>query len=194
MENSSVVFVLLTIATISAISFSNGNIDVLCRESERQALLRFKQDLKDPMNRLSTWDGGDCCSWMGITCDNLTSHVLELRVDFSRLGGKINPSLLDLKYLKYLDLSENNYEGIQIPSFIGSLKSLTHLDLSGFGGKIPHQLGNLSNLHYLNLGDCNFWKVESLQWMSGLSSLQYMEMTGIDLSKAFDWLQVVNIW
>ncbi|KAF3438100.1 hypothetical protein FNV43_RR20856 [Rhamnella rubrinervis] len=205
MENSSVVFVLLTIATISAISFSNGNIDVLCRESERQALLRFKQDLKDPMNRLSTWDGGDCCSWMGITCDNLTGHVLELHVNSGQaehldllrygLGGKINPSLLVLKYLKYLDLSGNNFEGIQIPSFIGCLKSLTHLNLSysGFGGKIPHQLGNLSNLNYLNLGYCNFLKVESLQWMSGLSSLQYMEMTRIDLSKAFDWLQVVNI-
>ncbi|XP_060675428.1 receptor-like protein EIX2 [Ziziphus jujuba] len=217
MENSAIlVFLLITTATISATSFCNANTDKLCKESERQALLRFKEDLKDPMNNLSDWVGnGDCCSWTGVVCDNSTGHVHELHVsslnfDYSYeyhfvmgngLGGKINPSLLELKHLKHLDLSRNNFKGIRIPSFLGSIHSLIYLNLSytAFGGVIPHELGNLSSLRYLNLGNNEYenneneLKVENLQWISGLSSLQYLEMSEIDLSKAYDWLQVINM-
>ncbi|KAF3433214.1 hypothetical protein FNV43_RR24316 [Rhamnella rubrinervis] len=230
MENSKrIVFWILSLATISSItiSFSNGNLDVLCIESERQAPLRFKQDLKDPMNRLSTWSSageGDCCKWSGVACDNLTGHVIELLLGTSfiseadratsttplfiyevnflghlryRLGGKINPSLLNLKYLNYLDLSYNDFEGIQIPSFIGSLKNLISLNLSeaGFGGVIPHQLGNLSSLRYLNLRQRLFGGrlvVDNLHWLSDLSSLQHLDMSGADLGREFDWLLVIN--
>ncbi|KAF3433852.1 hypothetical protein FNV43_RR24955 [Rhamnella rubrinervis] len=110
------------------------------------------------------------------------------------LGGKINPSLRNLNYLNYLDLSWNDFEGIPIPSFVGSLKSLIHLDLSnaGFGGLIPHQLGNLSCIRYLNLEGSFYLKVEKLQWISALTSLQFLDMTEVDMSKAYDWVQVLN--
>ena len=64
----------------------------------------------------------------------------------SKLGGKINPSLLNLKRLRSLDLSDNNFEGIQIPRFLGSMQDLRYLNLSqnDFQGRIPRQLGNLS--------------------------------------------------
>ena len=35
----------------------------------------------------------------------------------SKFGGKMNPSLLDLKHLNYLDLSYNNFNGTQIPKW-----------------------------------------------------------------------------
>ena len=199
---------LLSIASINP-KFSSGESDqVRCIESERQALLKFKQDLKDPLNRLVSWAGdGDCCQWVGVVCHNVTGHVHELCLrsfpsvddsasyERSRLGGKINPSLLDLKHLIYLDHSYNDFGGSQTPKFLGSIENLRYLNLSnaGFGGLIPHELGNLSNLHYLNVGgyDNNLY-VMNLQWLFGLPSIQYLEMSSVNLTKATYWLQVTN--
>ncbi|KAL1146053.1 hypothetical protein V6Z11_A11G344100 [Gossypium hirsutum] len=184
---------------ISAICFSicDANSNLLCIQSERQALLKFKNHLIDPSNRLSSWvEGGDCCKWIGIVCHNSTGHIHQLHLAplsepgyfapyaeweayyNSLLGGKINPSLLELKHLSSLDLSSNNFSSIHIPKFFGLLESLTYLDLSRaqFWGEIPHNLGNLSKLH--------------LQWVSGLSSLQYLDLSYANLSKANDWVQV----
>ncbi|KAK2639682.1 hypothetical protein Ddye_027477 [Dipteronia dyeriana] len=74
------IFLELFAITIN-INFCHGNTIAGCINIERQALLRFKQDLSDPSNRLASWTGdGDCCKWAGVVCDNLTGHVLELRL------------------------------------------------------------------------------------------------------------------
>ncbi|KAL6123419.1 hypothetical protein ACLB2K_075941 [Fragaria x ananassa] len=210
MERSMRTVLLLRLFTIVTLTISmgscNGNLAVLCKESERDALLKFRQDLKDPANRLLSWGGGgDCCKWTGVVCDNITGHILELHLSKPDsvwvkvnpiLGSKINPSLLILKHLRYLDLSKNDFQGIQIPAFFGSLKSLRYLNLSyaGFEGTIPHQLGNLSCLRDLHLDNYNGVNiVESLHWISGLSQLEYLDMSRVNLSKASDhWLQVIN--
>lgn len=171
-----------------------------CLESEREALLKFKQDLNDPSNRLVSWNisEGDCCKWAGVICHNTTGHVLQLLLgnpyEMSTLGGKINPSLLELKHLNYLDLSGNNFEGIEIPKFLGSMGKLRYLNLStaGFVGMIPHQIGNLSNLQYLDLNG-NFGNyAETLSWLSGLSSLNHIDLSCVNLDKVSDWLLAIN--
>ncbi|XP_050230934.2 receptor-like protein EIX2 [Mercurialis annua] len=177
-----------------------------CIPGEREALLQFKNELTDPSNRLASWiHDSDCCRWSGVVCHNVTGNVLELHVTsnfsldedllygtISVFGGKINPSLLNLKHLKYLDLSYNNFGGIPIPKFLGSMTSLRYLNLgaAGFGGMIPHQLGNLSNLQYLNLND--YFYVESLHWISSLRSLEFFDLSHVNLRKAYDWLHVLN--
>ncbi|CAL2258585.1 unnamed protein product [Prunus armeniaca] len=169
----------------------------------------FRQDLKDPSNRLLSWVGEvDSCNWTGVVSDNLTGHVGELHrgnyysdeyLNYSlyqenSLGGKVRK--LNSKHLSYLDLSNNDFGGIQIPSFLGSLRSLRYLNLSDskFAGIIPRQLGNLSSLRSLGLRSKSYYwmKVENLQWLSGLSSLQNLDMSRVDLSKASDWFQVTN--
>ncbi|XP_022747872.1 receptor like protein 30-like [Durio zibethinus] len=224
---------LLAIAAID-ISFCNGNSNALCIERERQALLKFKQDLIDQSNRLSSWvEGENCCEWLGVFCNNLTGHVKELHLGLlsrspaedvpvverdahedkpialwdayfrsaewdayfrSKLGGRVNPSLIELKCLNFLDLSNNDFGGLAIPEFIGSMKSLTYLNLSraNFRGTIPHMLGNLSNLHCLDLGYNSLFEAKTLQWVSGLSSLQYLDLSSADLGKATDWLQATH--
>ncbi|KAI9186332.1 hypothetical protein LWI28_016255 [Acer negundo] len=72
---------LLAIATINIIGFCNGSAYVDCIECEKQALLRFKEDLTDPSNRLASWnDDRDCCTWASVVCSNFTGHVSVLRL------------------------------------------------------------------------------------------------------------------
>ncbi|XP_022746293.1 LRR receptor-like serine/threonine-protein kinase ERL2 [Durio zibethinus] len=203
-------FLLVIAATI--ISFCDGNSNVLCIESERQALLKFKQHLIDRSNRLSSWvEGEDCCECLGVLCNNLTGHVKMLHLGLSspyedasdaewdayvgsKLGGEINPSLIELKHLSFLDLSNNDFGGLSIPEFIGSLKSLTYLNLSSanFQTPIPHNLGNLSKLNYLDLGHKCLFEAKTLQWVSVLSSLLYLDLSYANLTKATDWLQATH--
>ncbi|XP_059629269.1 receptor-like protein EIX1 [Cornus florida] len=181
--------------------------EVVCNEKEKRALLSFKQGLTDPSNRLSSWFvEQDCCTWTGVRCNNITGRVVELHLhndhsldDYESyqahsLGGKITPSLLELEYLSYLDLSNNDFTGASVPSFLGSIGSLRYLNLSlsFFEGLIPHQLGNLSNLRFLDLTDHNLLSVDGLSWIAGLHSLEFLDMSGIDLHEAADLYQSVS--
>ncbi|KAL4351165.1 hypothetical protein GQ457_06G020610 [Hibiscus cannabinus] len=197
-------FVLLELFYLGFLVISICNVisDAACLESERQALLRFKQDLANSSDRLASWSssGDNCCDWTGLVCDNITGRVIELHLanphhpdddtavpgkpyERSRLSGKL-VSLLDLKQLQYLDLSGNNFGG-QIPGFLGSLHNLRYLNLSnsGFEGSIPPQLGNLTNLQYLDLHDTlsNYLFKENLQWLTNLTKLKLLDLSGITL-------------
>ncbi|PWA76779.1 receptor like protein 50 [Artemisia annua] len=193
---------------------------MLCRDDERQALLQFKHGLIDEANRLASWVGkeSDCCRWAGIGCDNSTGHVHRIHLPGSsyfyansvkeykealkkQLRGDLSPSILNLLQLRHLDLSCNDFGGIQVPSFMGSFQNLRYLNLShsGFGGTIPPQLGNLTELRILCLGsfytdtdEPESTSVMNLQWLSRLRMLHHLDMSSVDLSKAIDWFQVIN--
>lgn len=200
-------FVFLLIISLSfKLCNCTRNTTVLCPEIEKQSLLTFMKSLNDPNKQLSSWDAEtDCCKWEGVVCDHLTGHVHQLHLPFQGLSGKINPSLLKLKHLAFLDLSQNFFNA-KIPSFIGSFTALEHLNLSnaGFYGKIPYTIGNLSNLHALDLNAHRYFfvdshgnpqntlDVDSLEWMLGLPELEYLNMNGVDLSKAVNWPKVIN--
>ncbi|KAL8240937.1 hypothetical protein R6Q59_014292 [Mikania micrantha] len=209
-------WLLLVLALVHLCFSDQKSRDALCMEGERQALIWFKQGLIDEADRLASWSGekSDCCKWDGIVCDNITGHVHEIHLpgpatrflgsykhmkelDKQRLGGHLSRSLLELKQLKHLELSCNDFKRIQIPSFIGSLGTLRYLNLSesNFGGMIPPQIGNISELRVLslrNLFENTPTFITKMQWLSGLRWLHHLDVSMIDLSKATDWFQVIN--
>ncbi|KAH7854434.1 hypothetical protein Vadar_013790 [Vaccinium darrowii] len=189
--------VLLCHGIFSQSSLGSGSMSTItCIERERQALLKFKQSLTDTTGRLSSWTSEDCCNWKGIQCDGNTSHVVKLDLvsldpDATTIeANEVNPSLLELKYLKHLDLSGNNFHNIPIPIFFGSMMSLRYLNLSNsnFSGRVPHHLGNVSKLMVLDLNDLgkNSLTIDDFTWVSRLSSLQYLDASGMDLSQALN--------
>ncbi|CAK7326815.1 unnamed protein product [Dovyalis caffra] len=151
-------------------TFANAS----CIPSERKALLKFR--------------GEDCCTWKGVVCSRTSGYVVKLDLrnqfhldeldilyfdDYSGnyssafLKGDINPSLLDLKHLEFLDLSMNDFSsssgipGILLLALLQLsmlLKIPGQLDLSG--AKLPkdnswlHSLNMLPSLLELHLSRC----------------------------------------
>ncbi|KAF6986834.1 hypothetical protein CFC21_004547 [Triticum aestivum] len=198
---------------INASGTSNGG----CIPAERVALLSFKAGLTgDPDNRLISWQQGahDCCRWSGVTCSRRTGHVIKLDLhqdipevyylsdddpENHSLRGQLSPSLLALRRLKYLDLSQNYLLGDAkaMPGFLGSLQSLTYLNLSNmdFHGPVPPQLGNLSNLIQLDIqgsifGDYQYSK--DISWLARLRSLEHLNMGSVGLPEVVDWVHTVG--
>ncbi|WVZ13980.1 hypothetical protein V8G54_011546 [Vigna mungo] len=56
----------------------NGELQIRCIPSEREALLQFKASIVDEYGMLSSWSTPHCCQWEGIRCSNLTSHIISL--------------------------------------------------------------------------------------------------------------------
>ncbi|XP_074282126.1 receptor-like protein EIX2 [Silene latifolia] len=192
---------------------------IRCKKHELDALLKFKQSFtQDPMNRLSSWVGEDCCQWHGVICDNVTHNVVKLNLrspspnyyyhDFislpdpqvSMVSSEVSSSLLELKLLTHMDLSGNDFSRSHIPEFIGSYRHLRYLNLSfaGFSGPLPPQLGNLTNLVHLDLhvsGQIGMKMSglygESLGWASSLLKMQSLDMSRCNLSRAHDTLKVL---
>ncbi|CAN6566407.1 unnamed protein product [Malus baccata var. baccata] len=118
----------------------SGNIAkavVRCIDTEREALLAFKDGVVDCNNCLSSWGREshkqDCCaSWEGVYCNNYTGHVVKL--DLSRgdsLGGQISSQVGNLTHLQYLDLGSNHFTNAEnLNAWLPRLSSLSYLDLS----------------------------------------------------------------
>ncbi|XP_020174513.1 uncharacterized protein [Aegilops tauschii subsp. strangulata] len=202
MDRSPAKFVLLLMAAATWSCFlvaDAGKLQPSCIGRERDALLAFKQGIRhDHYDNLGSWqqERQDCCQWEGITCDNVTGHVVKLdlggRYD---LVGQISPSLLSLEHLEYLNLNWTGLCGPDggVPEFLGSLKNLRHLDLSGmpFSGMAPPQLGNLSKLEYLYLSYMDMYSTD-ISWLTRLPLLVQLDMSLINLSSIADWPLVVN--
>ena len=120
------VFVCLTHTKVYILGFNSPSQSsyVKCRERERQALLNFKQSVRDYYGILSTWRDDenyrDCCRWEGIECNNVTGHVQVLGLRGSIMQYLIGPFnltlLVELQKLEYLDLSSHpDISDSQIP-------------------------------------------------------------------------------
>ncbi|XP_058181370.1 receptor-like protein EIX1 [Rhododendron vialii] len=172
-----ILFVVMLLAFNKNSSGLTSNSKIRCIGKEKQALLKFKETLRDDGDSLSSWgsenDKKECCKWRGVKCDNHTGHVAVLNLSTWSLTGKISPSLLELQHMKYLDLSGNNFGGNYTP--------------------IPnHHLGNVSSLQYLSLGGNYNLSGGNLEWLSYFPLLRHLDLSTFDLSEATNWLELVS--
>ncbi|KAL5548525.1 hypothetical protein UlMin_003756 [Ulmus minor] len=136
-----------------------------CHPYDTSALLQFKNslsislycgdDASRPCQTMSWKNGTDCCRWDGVTCDDITGHVIGLNLTAAGLYGTIqsNSSLFRLAHLKGLILSRNDFSGSQISSEFGRFENMMHLDLSHsyFAGQVAPEISYLSKLHTIDL-------------------------------------------
>ena len=126
-------------------------------------------------------NSSDYCSWTRIYCS--WNHSTVERLDLSRLQLRGNVTLIsELKALKWLDLSYNDFDG-SIPSAFGNLSDLEFLDLSSnkFEGSIPIELASLTKLKTLNLSS-NSLVGEIPDELQRLEKLQAFQISSNKLS------------
>ncbi|KAF2293781.1 hypothetical protein GH714_004662 [Hevea brasiliensis] len=204
-------FQLLTIFTFMWFSFvvtNEHSRDVVqCIDSERQALLEFKEGFQIPSGHLSSWvTEEDCCKWRGVKCNNVTGHVLALDLHSSDSSELLQGNLTRLQSL---DLSRNNFAlRVNNLDWLSRLPTLQVLDLGVTMTflPIPNWLFDISHtLMYLNLTRCqlqgsisnafvNFTSLVvldfSYNYLSGSIPYNFGNMTSLSvLDISFNYLQ-----
>ncbi|GKV49144.1 hypothetical protein SLEP1_g55910 [Rubroshorea leprosula] len=164
------VFLCLKTAFSSSIHASSFSTTHRCSHEEALALLQFKTSFSinytvpysyycvESYSKIESWKGGiDCCSWDGVSCDNVTGHVIALNLSCSFLYGTFpsNSTLFSLRNLQSLNLALNDFRHSKIPSEISQFTRLKHLDISDsrFSGHVPEEIAHLPKLLSLNLSN-----------------------------------------
>ncbi|KAJ4965310.1 hypothetical protein NE237_017159 [Protea cynaroides] len=173
---------------------------------EIQALLYFKNQLKDPLNSLASWkDTESPCDFIGISCDQISGRVIGISLEGKSLCGEISPSisalqslsslmppwnsisgelpldLINCSNLRVLNLTGNDLKGT-IPD-LSALTSLEILDLSFnyFSGGFPVWVGKLTNLVSLGLGQNDFEDSKIPENLGNLKNLKWFFLAGANL-------------
>ncbi|KAF8028345.1 hypothetical protein BT93_E1073 [Corymbia citriodora subsp. variegata] len=172
--------------------------EVLCHEDESSDLMEFKRRINTTdggqciNSKVHSWSlngSGDCCSWDGVECDEVTGRVIALDLSSSCLLGNMSPNttLLRLVHLESLNLAFNSFNFSPIPYGFSNLSKLQYLNLSSsdFSGEIPHDISHLSELISLDLS--NNWG-EPLHlpnmgnFIHNLTGLKKLDLSYVNLS------------
>jgi len=180
------------------------NFNNRCSEKDTQALLNFKKGIMDPSDVLFSWSNQqNCCEWRGVTCDRINSRVTHLSLPCSTsipnymdkedkshcLTGTFSLSLLmELEFLNYLDLSNNDFLAIQF-DYVHNHNYYYNLSVSNR----PRQFLNSSTLRHLDLSINQNLVINSLQFLFRMSSLEYLDISDVDLHMETNWLQLVTM-
>ena len=129
---------------------------VIISTEERNALESLYQSTNgNSWKNNSNWLGdlSTECSWYGVVCEN-NAHIIKIILPENDLSGTIPNDLVNIRYLKELDLHGNHLTGI-LPSTIGDLTEMDSIDLSDnmISGSIPEEWGQIEGLLYLKLNN-----------------------------------------
>ncbi|KAL3641385.1 hypothetical protein CASFOL_016353 [Castilleja foliolosa] len=157
--------------------FSSSATTLVDLISDQNALLAFKNTITWNAMLAKNWSSNtSVCNWIGVSCGTKHQRVISLNISGFALSGTLSPHLGNLTFLRYLDISSNNFTGPipselsrlyrlkeidmgfnklsgEIPSWIGALPRLALLRLRNntFSGTIPEEIGNCSSLQILHL-------------------------------------------
>ncbi|CAI8587049.1 unnamed protein product [Vicia faba] len=186
-------------------SSSSSSFNFLCHHDESSALLQFTCPFlqvesssflnsypyfcDEYLAKTKTWiNGTDCCSWVGVTCDTISGHVIGLNLGCEGLEGVIYPNstLFHLSHLQILNLSSNSLSAYIFYFKFDEFPSLTYLDLTycDFIGEIPSQISHLSKLTSLRLSENNelSWKETTLKrLMQNATNLKELFLDGTNM-------------
>ena len=139
-------------------------------DSEREALLAFYNSTDGP-NWEFPWNTDfPVDNWKGITVEN--DHVVEINLQYNNLTGSLPSDLLNLPYLRILDLSSNNLSGV-LPDF-SQITTWEEIDLAynNLEGNLP-DFSNATSLRKLIINNNNFrGAVPDLTSLPGFSELK----------------------
>ncbi|GLT35757.1 hypothetical protein SLA2020_101840 [Shorea laevis] len=201
------VFLCLKTAFSSSIHASSFSTTHLCSHEEALALLQFKTSfsinytVSDPdycgdlfytkpnYSKIESWkEGIDCCSWDGVSCDNVTGHVIALNLSCSFLYGTFssNSTVFFLRNLQSLNLASNDFRLSKIPPEISLFTRLKHLDISysQFSGQVPAEIAHLPKLVSLNLSNYGLI-LETTTFKNlvhNLSEVRELELRGVNMT------------
>ncbi|KAE8703934.1 hypothetical protein F3Y22_tig00110462pilonHSYRG00374 [Hibiscus syriacus] len=119
----------------------------------------------------------------GVECDYDTGHVIGLDLGSSFLYGSIDSisSLFQLHNLTRLNLSDNDFNGSEIPYAIGNLN------------QIPYRFGNLTRLTILDLGSNGFWCTPVPQSVFTPTKLEFLDLVNNYLSGTYNLGSFLNL-
>ncbi|KAG6388697.1 hypothetical protein SASPL_150129 [Salvia splendens] len=124
--------------------------------TDKHALISFKNSItSDPYAILSAnWSQNNTsvCNWIGVSCGLKHGRVTALNLSGYGLVGTVAPHLGNLTFLRYLDISFNNFSGF-LPFELSKLRHLKVMNVgaNSFTGEIPTWLGSLPRLEKLYL-------------------------------------------
>ncbi|XP_042410349.1 leucine-rich repeat receptor-like serine/threonine-protein kinase SKM1 [Zingiber officinale] len=180
-----------------------------CLQGERDALLHYKAAIRDPSDRLSSWQeaqGDDCCSWTGVVCYNVTeraayndfegSQIPPLVGSLHELSTMISTLVEPLPSFGFDEMAiletmpvSSGSESITLDTkgsqltYSSILYLVKSIDLSNneLTNEIPEELGYLAGLQTLNLSR-NYFKGKILDSIGGMSSLETLDLSFNNLS------------
>nr|XP_024388082.1 protein NSP-INTERACTING KINASE 2-like [Physcomitrium patens]XP_024388093.1 protein NSP-INTERACTING KINASE 2-like [Physcomitrium patens]XP_024388102.1 protein NSP-INTERACTING KINASE 2-like [Physcomitrium patens]XP_024388113.1 protein NSP-INTERACTING KINASE 2-like [Physcomitrium patens]PNR62728.1 hypothetical protein PHYPA_001152 [Physcomitrium patens] len=177
-------FHVLVAVILAAISVCSADT---CSSSTVEALLAFRSAFNDPSGTVFTnWgNGGDCCTWKGITCQDGNLVTLDVEGPSSNqltknesYSGKPGNTLSKLKVLQTLTLKNLQFSS-KIPSQWSSLSDdLTILTVNNcdLQDDLPNGIASNSNLQTLDLKD-NSLTGDIPDKLCNLKDLKYLDLS-----------------
>ncbi|CAM8900859.1 unnamed protein product [Rhodiola kirilowii] len=177
-----------------------------CLADQKSLLIDIKSSLVFDASlsvKLSNWDHHhlDCCSWPGVMCSD--GRIVELDLSSESLSDGFNSSssIFHLKYLRSLNLADNEFYSITIPNRLADLSALRYLNLSyaGFTGKIPIEISKLRELRVLDFSTSLLIEPPGLEihnlvgLVQNLTHLSELHLDRVNLSSsATTWCSVLS--